>query len=127
MRIKYIKLGSYLGRLILFSFTSLIFFDIKIFSQIKPEFIISDSAFVGDMAIDDDNNIHIVLDRREDILYRKYDSLFNPISDFKAFINTAKTSDAKFAIRNNYMVTVWRDIKLLTHLTQRDRKVLNFW
>lgn len=113
MKIKYIKLGSYIRQLILFSITSFILFDIRIFSQIKPEFIISDSAFVGDMAIDNDNNIHIVLDRREDIIYRKYDSLFNPISDFKAFNNTSKTSDTKFAIRNNYMVTVWRDFKLL--------------
>ncbi|NWF88671.1 MAG: T9SS type A sorting domain-containing protein [Ignavibacteriaceae bacterium] len=113
MKIKYIKLGSYIRQLILFSFTSLIFFNIRISPQIKPEFIISDSAFVGDMEIDDYNNIHIVLDRREDIIYGRYDSLLNPISYLKTFSNTSKTSNPKFAIRNNYMVTVWRDFKLL--------------
>jgi hypothetical protein len=43
---------------------------------------------VEDKLIDDDNNLHIVLDRREDIIYRKYNFLFNPVSDFKSLYNT---------------------------------------
>jgi hypothetical protein len=64
------------------------------------------------MLVDDDSNIHIVLDRRDEIIYRKYDSLFNPLSEFKSFNYTIEAANPKFKIRNNYMVTVWTDSRL---------------
>ena len=71
-----------------------------------------DSALVEDKLIDDDNNLHIVLDRREDIIYRKYNFLFNPVSDFKSLYNTPMVPDSKIAIRNNYIAADWRDFSL---------------
>ena len=106
-----IKRISVFTQIKLLLFLLIILFNIKSFPQNMPEFIMEDSAFVGDMAMDDDNNLYVLLSRADEIFYCKYDSLFNPLSEFKYFSNTTNTSDTKFAIRNNYMVTVWRDFK----------------
>ena len=106
-----IKRISVFAQIKLLLFLLIILFNIKSFPQNMPEFIISDSARVDDISLDDDNNLYVLLSRKDEIFYRKYDSLFNPISEYKYFSNTTKTSEPKFAIRNNYMVTVWRDSK----------------
>ncbi len=95
----------------IFTILLIILSSIILFPQNMPEFIISDSATVDDISLDDDNNLYVLLSRQDEIFYRKYDSLFNPLSEFKYFSNTTNTSIPKFAIRNNYMVTVWRDFK----------------
>ncbi len=82
----------------IFTILLIILGSIILLPQNMPEFIIKDSAFVGDMVMDENNNLYVLLEGKDEIFYKKYDSLFNPLSEYKYFSNTANTSETK--IRN---------------------------
>ena len=75
----------------------------KSYSQTTQEFLISDSLSLGSILADNNNNLHLVLDRSGVIAHIKYDSLFNPLTGFRFLSNTSGANRTRATIRNDYI------------------------
>lgn len=101
---------------------NLLFFNYRLFlilfaminfsnAQVKTDFQLAEHGTVPCVRFDQQKRIHLAWhENGEAVYYRMFDTLGNSLSNRLDFPQTSSSQTTRFAIRNDSLVIVWRDI-----------------